>query len=114
MLEAQFKLTLCCGGDVPLPVNDSLVGEFAALLAKAIVPEAVPPDCGVNVTVTCLFCPAVIVKGNETPLSLNSDDVVEADDTVTFDPVALNVAVKLPICPTTTLPKFNAVGLMLS
>ena len=97
-----------------MPVNDSFVGEFEALLAKAIVPEAVPLDCGVNVTVTGVLCPAVIVKGNETPLNLNSDVVVEADDTVTFDPVALNVAVKLALCPTTTLPKSKALGLMLS
>jgi hypothetical protein len=97
-----------------LPVSDSFVGEFEALLAKAIVPAAVPLDWGVNITVTGMLFPAVIVNGNETPLNLNSDVVVEADDTVTFDPVALKLAVKLPLCPTTTLPKSKAVGLMLS
>ena len=97
-----------------MPVKDSFVGEFEALLAKVIVAEADPLDCGVNVTVTGVLCPVIIVSGNETPLSLNSDEVVEADDTVTFDSVALNVAVKLPLCPTTTLPKSNAVGLMFS
>jgi hypothetical protein len=94
-----------------LPVKESLVGEFEALLAKEMFAEAVPLDCGVNVTVTDVLCPAVIVNGNDTPLSLNSDELAEADDTVTFDPVALNVAVNWLLWPTTTLPKFKVVGL---
>ena len=105
---------MCGGGAVPLPVNDSLVGEFEALLAKEIVAEAVPLDCGVNVTVIALLCPAVIVNGNDTPLRVNSDVLAEADDTVTFDPVALNVAVMFLLCPTTTLPKSKAEGIALS
>lgn len=111
VLAAHERSTLCCGGAVPLPVKDSLVGEFEALLAKEMFAEAVPLDCGVNVTVTDVVCPAVIVNGNDTPLSLNSDELAEADDTVTFDPVAVKVAVNWLLWPTTTLPKFKVVGL---
>src|SRR5438552_4960120 len=113
-LAAHERSTLCGGGAVPLPVNDSLVGEFEALLAKEIVAEAVPLDCGVNVTVTALLCPAVIANGNDTPLRVNSDVLAEADDTVTFDPVALNVAVMFLLCPITTLLKSKVEGLTLS
>jgi len=68
----------------------------------------------VNVAVTALLCPALIVNGNDTPLRVNSDVLAEADDTVTFDPVALNVAVMFLLCPTTTLLKSKVEGLTLS
>src|SRR2546426_12044170 len=88
--------------------------ELFRSLAKEIVAEAVPLDCGVNVTVIALLCPAVIVNGNDTPLRVNSDVLAEADDTVTFDPVALNVAVMFLLCPITTLLKSKVEGLTLS
>ena len=67
-----------------------------------------------NVVVTALLCPALIVNGNDTPLNVNSDVLAEADDTVTFDPVALNVAVMFLLCPTTTLLKSKVEGFTLS
>src|SRR2546426_7583131 len=54
--------------------------ELFRSLAKEIVAEAVPLDCGVNVTVIALLCPAVIVNGNDTPLRVNSDVLAEADE----------------------------------
>ena len=66
---------------------------LVALLENESVAPAVPLDCGVNTIVIGTLCPAVTVNGNEIPLSLNSDVVTLADDTVTFDPVALRFAV---------------------
>src|SRR6266566_3599407 len=48
--------------------------------------------------------------GNETPLKLNSGLLVLADETVTLEPLALSVAVKLLFWPTVMLPKSSVVG----
>ena len=93
-----------------MPVNASTSGVVEALLLKEIVPEAVPLLCGVNVTLTGALCPAASASGNETPLKLNSGLLVLADETVTLEPLALSVAVKLLFWPTVMLPKSNAAG----
>jgi len=93
-----------------VPVNASTTGVVEALLLKEMLPEAVPLLCGVNVTLTGALCPAASASGNETPLKLNSGLLVLADETVTLDPLALSVAVKLLFWPTVMLPKSNAAG----
>ncbi len=94
----------------PAPVKVSIVGLVGALLLKEMLPDAVPLLCGVNVTFTGVLCPAARVSGNEAPLKLNSGLLVLADETVTLEPLALSVAVKLLFWPTVMLPKSNAAG----
>jgi hypothetical protein len=93
-----------------VPVNASTTEVVEALLLKEIVPEAVPLLCGVNVTLTCALCPAASAIGNETAFKLNSGLLLLADETVTLEPLALSVAVKLLFWPTVMLPKSSVVG----
>jgi hypothetical protein len=94
----------------PAPVKVSIVGLVSALLLKEMLPEAVPLLCGVNVTLTGALCPAASASGNETPFKLNSGLLVLADETVTLEPLAPSVAVKLLFWPTVMLPKSSVVG----
>jgi len=94
----------------PAPVKVSIVGLVGALLLKEMLPDAVPLLCGVNVTFTGALCPAARVSGNEAPLKLNSGLLVLADETVTLEPLAPSVAVKLLFWPTVMLPKSSVVG----
>ncbi len=93
-----------------MPVRGS-VNEFEALLAKVMLSEAAPLTWGVNVTVKGTLWPAARFKGSGSPLSVNSKLCRLAELTVTLVPVALRVAVKLALLPTTTLPKFKVAGL---
>src|SRR5207249_7787798 len=88
----------------------STSGVVEALLLNEIVPEAVPLLCGVNVTLTGALCPAASAIGNETPFKLNSGLLVLADETVTLEPLAPSVAVKLLFWPTVMVAKSNAAG----
>jgi len=114
VLGFQERLTLCCGGGVPLPVSDTCMVEFVALLAKEAPAEAVPLLCGVKVTLNDADWPDGIVNGSEGPPTANSEVPAEAEDTITLDPVALRVAVMLLLCPTTTLPKLKVAGVIVS
>ena len=80
------------------------------MLLNEILPEAVPLLCGAKVTVRGVLCPAASASGNEKPLKLNSGLLVLAEETVTLEPLALNVAVRLLLWPTVMLPKSNVVG----
>lgn len=81
------------------------------MLPREMLPDAVPLLCGVKVTVSPTLWPAAIVLGRETPLRLNSALVEVAEEMVTLDPVAVNVAVMLLLAPTATVPKFKAPAL---
>jgi len=50
------------------------------------------------------------VTGREMPLTLNSEVLGLAEVTVTLDPVAVSVPVRVAFCPTTTLPKLMLEG----
>ncbi len=50
------------------------------------------------------------MNGNDRPLSVNSELLEVAEETVTLEPAALSVAVKLALVPTTTLPKSKVPG----
>ena len=54
--------------------------------------------------------PAARVSGNVTPLSVNSELLVVADEMVTLDPVALSITGRLLVVPTVTLLKFVLLG----
>jgi len=111
VLAVQERTTLCIGVGVPDPLNES-AGEFEALLTKESVPEAVPVACGVNVTVNCALLPAGIVTGKDSPLRVNSALLMLADVTVTLAPVALSVAGRFALVPTTTLPNAKLAGVV--
>ena len=52
-----------------MPENVSLAGEFDALLAKEMLPGALPAACGVKVTVKETLVPAAKVSGKVIPLT---------------------------------------------
>lgn len=111
LLPAQERVTLWwCAATAPLPITDSMTGDFAALLTKSSVAVAVPEDCGENVTVKGIECPARMFTGVEIPPTVNSIFVVVTEETVTAEPVALSVPLRDPFEPTGTLPKFNVLG----
>lgn len=95
---------------MPLPVNASAMGEVEALLTKEALADAAPLLCGVKVTVNDLLWPAAMVKGKASPLRANSEVLTEAEETVTLEPEALRVPVKLLLAPTTKLPKPKVAG----
>jgi hypothetical protein len=105
----QLRATLCAGA-VPVPVNDSAVGEFVALLAKVRLADADPMAQGVNVTVNPSDWPAEIVAGSVIPESTNSLLLLLADDTVTGALVALRLPLNGELDPTATLPKAKVAG----
>jgi hypothetical protein len=80
------------------------------LLAKEMVPDAVPVAFGVKLTLNVLLVPDAIANGNVSPVIVYSLLVELADDTVTLAPVALKVADLVVLRPTTVLPKLNDVG----
>lgn len=116
MLALQERVTLALAGAgagagaTPLPLNDSRVGEFVALLTKETLAAAAPEACGKKVTVKGVELPAARVVGNEIPLITNSELVLATDEIVTEDPVALSVPVKDALDPVLTLPKLNPAG----
>jgi len=110
MLGLQERSTLCSGDRTPLPVIDSTVGEFEAVLKKEMLAVSVPLAWGVKVKANDAVWPAASVNGNDTPLRVNSELLDVAEETVTLEPVALRVPVKLVLAPTTMLPKSKVVG----
>ena len=105
----QLRATLCAGV-VPVPVNDSTVGAFVALLAKVRLADAGPMAPGVNVTVNPSDWPAEIVAGRVIPESTNSLLLLLADDTVTEALLALRLPLNGELDPTATLPKPKVAG----
>ena len=95
---------------VPLPDIDSVAVLFDALLANDNVPEALPLLFGANTTLKDALCPAAIVTGKLTPLRLNSELVLEAEEMVTLAPDAVTVIGFVAELPTFTLPKLRGAG----
>src|SRR5437899_846546 len=110
MLGLQERSTLCSGDRTPLPVIDSIVGEFEALLTKEMLAVSVPLAWGVKVKANDALWPAASVNGNDTPLRVNSELLEVAEETLTLEPAALRVAFKLLLVPTATLAKSKVVG----
>jgi len=95
---------------VPVPVSDTTAGELEALLVKESFPDAAPELLGVNFTVIAADFPAAIVTGKETPLTVNSELVVVAEETITLVPEAVRVADIALLDPTATLPRLALPG----
>ena len=109
-LAFQERSTLCCIEATPLPLSDSVAGEFAALLTKERLAVAVPEAWGRKVTVKGIDWPAARVVGSEIPLRTNSALVLVAEEIVTEEPLALSMPGKDAGDPVLTLPKFKAKG----
>jgi hypothetical protein len=101
---------------VPLPATNSTVGEFEALLMKETLPVLLPLACGVKVKLSDMLWPAISVSGSgsDNPLTVYSELLEVAEEMVTLEPVAVRVAAKLVLLPTTTLPKSKLVGAKLN
>lgn len=93
-----------------MPVSDSIVGEFAALLTNETVADAVPLFCGENVMVYEVLWPAMRFRGSDIPDRANSGLLLVAEKTVTLAPLALRVPVWMALSPTVTLPKGRVAG----
>ena len=94
----------------PVPLAASAVGELVALLANEIFAEAVPAPCGAKVTVNATLCPAGIVTGRLIPFKVKSELLELPEFTVTLDPDALRVPLRVCVVPIVTFPKLMALG----
>jgi len=110
VLAAQDRLTVWKAEANPLPVSDSMVGEFVALLTNEMLAAALPEACGEKVTVNGTDCPAASVAGKEIPLRTNSELVLVPEEIVTEEPLAPRLPVNVAFDPVLTLPKFKADG----
>lgn len=104
----QVNPTLC-GVVPPVPVN-AAVGLVEAVVTKLNVAEAVPDSCGAKVKVTGALWPAAKVSGNVIPPRRNSELLIDPEEIVTLDPLALIVPDWVDVLPTVTVPKLAAVG----
>ena len=95
---------------MPVPVRASVMLDGVASLAKVSVPLAAPAACGLNVTVKAALWPAGTVRGKEIPLRTNRELLLLAEVTVTSAPVAVRLAVAVPLAPTAMLPRFRVAG----
>ena len=66
---------------VPLAVSEA---ELEPLVKKEMMAEAVPVAVGAKVTVKGTLCPAAIVTGKASPLSVNWELLELADERVTL------------------------------
>ena len=110
--SVQFKATLWATVP-PVPVKAE-VGLVEALLTKVNVAEAVPDICGAKVRVTGMLCPAASVTGNVTPLRRNSELLIDPEEIVTLEPIALRLPDCVEVLPTVTVPKLAEVGVRVS
>ena len=81
---------------------------------KVSVPETAPMTEGEKTTLKGTVCPAAMVSGNETPEIPNCELFEEAEETVTLPVVAVIVELSVALLPSSTFPKFRAVGVMVS
>jgi hypothetical protein len=72
---------------------------------------ALPAASGLKVIVKGALCPAGIVTGKESPLTVKAELLVVAAVTVTLAPVANKLPDAVPLSLTVTLPRFSVVGL---
>src|SRR5262245_27283903 len=108
MLAPQDRLTVWDTEANPLPLNDSIMGEFVALLTNERLAVALPEACGEKVTAKGMDCPAARVTGKEISLRTNSELVLVPEEIVTEEPLAPRLPIKVAFDPMLILPKFKA------
>ena len=112
----KFKLeALVVRSDVaaiPVPLNETIVGEFGVLLVTETLPESVPAATGANLTLKLVVAPAASDIGVVSPLIVYPVPEIGAWLIVAAAvPVLESVIVCVPLLPTFTLPKLSDVGL---
>ena len=96
---------------VPLAVSEI---ELELLVKKRILAEVVAAAVGAKVTVKGTLCPAAIVTGKASPLTVNWELPELADERVTLPPVAVRLPVWGLVVPTVTVPKLIETGVSAS
>jgi hypothetical protein len=95
-----------------MPDNNTVAGEFFALLAIVTLPFKVPFTVGANVTVSVAFWLGVKVKPEPTPLGVNADPTTLTLEIVMFVfPLFVTVVVSELLVVKSTTPKGKLVGL---
>lgn len=101
-----MSVTVCGCAAVADPLSVTVVGELVALLTNDTVPMAAPLIGGANTMLAVLLVAGSRVNGKLSPLRLNPNPVVVADDTVTPElPVSVRVMSLRAEAPATTEPK---------
>ena len=112
VLAFQDKATVCwMVAPVPLAVSEI---ELEPPVKKEMLVEAVAAAVGAKVTVKGTICPAAIVTGKASPLSVNWELLELADDRVTLPPVAVRLPFWGLVVPTVTVPKLIETGVSAS
>lgn len=104
MLEFQLRVT--AGAAVPVPVSDTVVGEFEALLVMVTLEPVTPPvAAGAKVTLKANVCPGVTICPVEMPDALNPAPLILTAEIVTLaDPAFVRFTLSTLLRPTLTLP----------
>jgi hypothetical protein len=103
-------VTAICGW-TPVPLSAIVVGEFVALLVRAMLPVALPFALGANAAVREADCPALSVSGSVRPVTLNPVPVTLSLESVTLPvPLFVRVTLFVVLLPTRTLPKLSEVA----
>jgi len=110
VLAFHESATECVDAAIPVPVRASIVVAVWASLVNVSAAVCAPVVIGLNVTVNDALCPAAIISGRESPLTVNAELFDTTEPTVTLLPLALNVAVAVPLLPSETLPTVIVVG----
>ena len=78
----------------PVPESDTVAGELVALLAIEMLPVTLPDEVGAKMALKAVLCPAVRVRGNDSPLILKPAPLTVACEIVTLPvPVLVRVTV---------------------
>ena len=110
LTEAGFAVTVLVAV-TPVPLTGTDTCEFGALLAMVTLPLVAPAACGAYCTLNVLLCPAAIVSGVVTPLTLTPVAVDPSCEMVRFAvPVLVIVTGCVFDCPSTRLPKLMLAG----
>jgi hypothetical protein len=82
------------------------------LLAIEIEPDTAPAVVGANVACSATDCPAAIVTGAASPLTLKGPPVrLTCETEISLDPELLSVTACVLLPFTSTVPKFNPAAL---
>lgn len=111
--ETFAGLAEICGcAAVPDPLSAIANGDPGALLVTETVPVAGPADVGANFAVNEVFWPGVRVTGVAGPVMLKpAPEAVACEIVILAVPEFVRVTDKVPLLPTTTLPKLPLGGL---
>jgi hypothetical protein len=98
-------------GATPVPDKGIIRVGLDAFEVIVTLPETLPADAGVKVTVNVVLCPAVSVTGVVIPLRANPAPLIVAEEIVTLEPPVLIIVPESDcLFPIVMLPKARLVG----